>query len=595
MIYNDDCLTVLNKINKNSIDLIVTSPPYNLDINYDSNNDKSSYDEYLRFTSKWLIELLKVSKADGRMCLNVPLDTNKNGKQSVYSDILALAKEIGWKYHTTIIWNEQNISRRTAWGCIPIETHRIMTNNGLKYFKDFDKENDLVATINPNTKKLEYQKAYDIICYSYNGKVFKYKNHSDELVFTPNHRILDEDFSPTEIKKINSSQRTPKYHNGWDGNENNIFLLPRCSYGKRTKKDYIDSQKEIPVKMKDWVAFLGLVFTNGNVYHSPEKRQYKVSIYQIKKTHFNEIENLLKRLPFSFTYKESKGEFYCCSKQLTQYLYQYKNSVSLHHLPDFLFELDESSIEEFIHWFAVGDGSIREGIITTICIHTKQTELIKGVLELLLKSNFYFRCKNYVSRGNRFINKDCFIKNECEMCFISIHKKGIKKREFYYIQKNRLIEEDFDGNVWCVSTKNGTILIENNGFFMWTGNSWKSASAPYVTAPVEVIIVMYKEFWKKQNKGESTISRDNFIAWTNGVWTFNGEKKKNVGGHPAAFPIELPKRCIELFSYNGDIILDPFMGSGTTCVAAKALGRNYIGIDISENYCKFVEERLKKV
>src|SRR3989304_4258003 len=117
MIYNEDCLTVLNKINKNSIDLIVTSPPYNLDINYDSNNDKSSYDEYLRFTSKWLIELLKVSKADGRMCLNVPLDTNKNGKQSVYSDILALAKEIGWKYHTTIIWNEQNISRRTAWGC----------------------------------------------------------------------------------------------------------------------------------------------------------------------------------------------------------------------------------------------------------------------------------------------------------------------------------------------------------------------------------------------------------------------------------------------------------------------------------------------
>ncbi len=114
-IYHDNILNV-DFIEDDSIDLIVTSPPYNVDIQYNSHDDMLTYDEYLSFTSEWLKKCYQMVKPDGRFCLNIPLDKNKGGQQSVYADITTIAKQIGWKYHSTIIWNEQNISRRTAWG-----------------------------------------------------------------------------------------------------------------------------------------------------------------------------------------------------------------------------------------------------------------------------------------------------------------------------------------------------------------------------------------------------------------------------------------------------------------------------------------------
>jgi len=223
----------------NEIDLIVTSPPYNLDIKYKSNDDKLMYSEYLEFTHAWLKKCFDLAKDDGRLCLNIPLDKNKNGMQSIYVDITSIAKEVGWQYFTSIVWNEGNISRRTAWG------------------------------------------------------------------------------------------------------------------------------------------------------------------------------------------------------------------------------------------------------------------------------------------------------------------------------------------------------------------SWLSASAPFVIAPVEMIVVFYKKQWKKINKGISTIDRDEFINWTNGLWTFNGESKKRIG-HPAPFPLELPNRCIKLFSYRGDVVMDPFLGSGTTAISALANDRVCIGVDIDTSYCDLAAVRLKK-
>lgn len=236
-IYNADILKI-NSIKEKSIDLIVTSPPYNLDIKYNSHDDKMSYDNYLSFTKEWLAQCYKFIKDDGRFCLNIPLDKNKGGQQSVCADITTIAKQVGFKYHSTIIWNEQNISRRTAWG------------------------------------------------------------------------------------------------------------------------------------------------------------------------------------------------------------------------------------------------------------------------------------------------------------------------------------------------------------------SWLSASAPYVIAPVEVIIVLYKMEWKKA-KGikKSDISKKEFMEWTNGLWNFRGESKKKVG-HPTPFPVELPKRCIKLFSFVGDSVLDPFLGSGSTLLACLETGREGKGIDIDKEYCELAKRRL---
>ena len=238
-IYNDDILET-SVIEKNSIDLIVTSPPYNVDIKYENYDDEVPYDEYLVFTRKWLTKCHGFIKDDGRLCLNIPLDKFKGGHQSVYADITTIAKQVGWKYHSTIIWNEQNISRRTAWG------------------------------------------------------------------------------------------------------------------------------------------------------------------------------------------------------------------------------------------------------------------------------------------------------------------------------------------------------------------SWMKASAPFVIAPVEVIVVLYKNRWKKTSGSQkSDITRDEFIEWTNGVWNFSGESKTKIG-HPSPFPVELPKRCIKLFSFVGDTVLDPFLGSGSTLIACLETNRAGIGVEINQNYCKLARKRLEK-
>lgn len=239
-IYKNDILKITD-ITKSSVDLIVTSPPYNVDIHYNSHKDDISYNEYLEFTEKWLKKCYGLAKDDGRFCLNIPLDKNKGGQQAVCADVTNIAKQIGWNYHSTIIWHEGNISRRTAWG------------------------------------------------------------------------------------------------------------------------------------------------------------------------------------------------------------------------------------------------------------------------------------------------------------------------------------------------------------------SWMSASAPYVIAPVEVILILYKKTWKKASGNkENDITKQEFMDWTNGVWTFNGQNKKGAGGHPAAFPIELPRRCIKLFSFVGDTILDPFLGSGSTLIAAHLNKRKGIGIDIDKDYCDIAIDRLRQ-
>jgi site-specific DNA-methyltransferase (adenine-specific) len=121
--------------------------------------------------------------------------------------------------------------------------------------------------------------------------------------------------------------------------------------------------------------------------------------------------------------------------------------------------------------------------------------------------------------------------------------------------------------------------------------SWLSASAPYIIAPVEVIVLLYKEKWKKLKQGISDITRDEFIEWTNGVWNFQGENPERVN-HPSPFPLELPKRCIKLFSFVGDVVLDPFLGSGTTLVACALLRRRGIGVEIDKSYCEAAKKRV---
>lgn len=120
--------------------------------------------------------------------------------------------------------------------------------------------------------------------------------------------------------------------------------------------------------------------------------------------------------------------------------------------------------------------------------------------------------------------------------------------------------------------------------------SWRSASAPYFRHQTEWILIFYKDNWRRGG-GVSTIEVDEFMSWTRDLWTMNCARREF--GHPTPFPKDLAIRAIKVFSFETDLILDPFCGSGTTCVAAKMLGRRYIGIDISEKYCEIARMRIK--
>lgn len=163
-----------------------------------------------------------------------------------------------------------------------------------------------------------------------------------------------------------------------------------------------------------------------------------------------------------------------------------------------------------------------------------------------------------------------------------------------YIPIHHIISNFFMHNklIW-----KGEILWEKNNYnckyTAW--GSWKSPANPYLKYTWEYVEIFCKGDLKKTgNKEDADISAEEFKKWVVARWSIGPERAMKEYGHPAMFPEELVERVLKLFSYKNDIILDPFNGLGTTAVVAKKLGRRYIGIDISEEYCKKTEERLKK-
>jgi modification methylase len=109
----------------------------------------------------------------------------------------------------------------------------------------------------------------------------------------------------------------------------------------------------------------------------------------------------------------------------------------------------------------------------------------------------------------------------------------------------------------------------------------------------EYILVFCKETFKRQNpaKRENTISRDEFLEYNKSVWNFAAESARKIG-HPAPFPIELPRRLIQLYTFENEIVLDPFMGSGQTAIAAIKSIRHYVGFEIDSEYVDLAHKRI---
>ena len=191
----------------------------------------------------------------------------------------------------------------------------------------------------------------------------------------------------------------------------------------------------------------------------------------------------------------------------------------------------------------------------------------------LLTSVFREVYKKLVTGGRACIN----IANIGRKPYIPLHAMIIEiMLDLGYLMRGEII--------WDKSTSAG-------GSCAW--GSWLSASNPVLRDYHEYILIFSKESYSKNKAQEKrdTIAHDDFIQWTKSVWTFPAVNAKKIG-HPAPFPVELPHRLMNLYSYEGDVVLDPFIGSGTTAIAAVQNNRNFIGYDIKEEYIELAEKIL---
>lgn len=129
-----------------------------------------------------------------------------------------------------------------------------------------------------------------------------------------------------------------------------------------------------------------------------------------------------------------------------------------------------------------------------------------------------------------------------------------------------------------------------NANFAW--GSWLSPSNPVIRDIHEYCLVFSKDSMKNSTKGEPTIEKEEFMESTLSIWNISPARAKKIG-HPAPFPVDLAKRFINLYSFKNDLILDPFIGSGSTAIAAKLLHRDYIGYELNPEYVEIAKNRLK--
>jgi len=123
--------------------------------------------------------------------------------------------------------------------------------------------------------------------------------------------------------------------------------------------------------------------------------------------------------------------------------------------------------------------------------------------------------------------------------------------------------------------------------------SWCSASNPSLRDIHEYILIFSKYTFQRKNifKRENTITKEDFLTWTKSIWAFPAVSARQIG-HPAPYPIDLPYRLIQLYTYKDEIVLDPFMGSGQTALAALKASRQYVGYEVNEEYVQMALRRI---
>ena len=262
-----------------------------------------------------------------------------------------------------------------------------------------------------------------------------------------------------------------------------------------------------------------------------------------------------------------------------------------------------------IHYYANNNNFNKENVDfptefldKIVCADSEQflKKLPNNCVDLIFTSPPYNFGLNYSSTNDDFFwetyfNKLFLIFDEC----IRVLKWGgriiINVQPLFsdYIPSHHIISNYFINKklIW-----KGEILWEKNNYnckyTAW--GSWKSPSSPYLKYTWEFIEIFCKGSLKKDGSNNKIdIAAEEFKKWVVAKWSIAPERKMKDLGHPAMFPTTLVERILKLFSFENDLILDPFNGAGTTTLVAKRLNRHYLGLDISKDYTDKAKNRLK--
>lgn len=221
-----------------------------------------------------------------------------------------------------------------------------------------------------------------------------------------------------------------------------------------------------------------------------------------------------------------------------------------------------------------------------------------GVVDLVVTSPPYNVGKNYATHEDclpldQYLSLLDAVWRECLRVMkpggrIAVNVAGVDRKPYLPLHAyitTRMIEMGFQMRGEIIWDKGASVGVST----AW--GSWCRPSNPTLRDVHEYIMVFSKGDWALGHRGETDLISEEFVQMTKSIWEFPTVSAKKVG-HPAPFPLELPSRLIKLYTYKGDLVLDPFAGSGTTCQAAELLGRRWIGVDMDPGYCQLAEQNM---
>lgn len=350
---------------------------------------------------------------------------------------------------------------------------QVLTSSGWKYFYEVE-QNDKVFTLNNQTNEIELQRPTRFYEFNYNGQLYNFKSKKLDLLVTPNHNMVVDQYCPNckggiyrrkivKAKDFNPNEHFIPKQAIWKGKKEEYFVLPGIEiqqysgFTKRYRKIKIEPKK---IPMNDWLPFFGFWLAKGSTSLRKRNRkgkkkrhsyEYQVRIFQNKGKKADQFEAILRKLPFHYNKKISgkKIEFLISDKQLFSYLRQFGKGEDKF-IPEEIKNLEKHQLITLTDWMMKGDGYIKNGNVE---YYTKAKKLADDFQELILKLGF--TANIYEKRKGNF----------------QWYKVCNSRRKHFKISKRNIRKVNYQGKVYCLEVPNHTLYVRRNGKACWSGNS----------------------------------------------------------------------------------------------------------------------------